>query len=84
MSYHIYILRRAQKELKDLPADVYERVIEGIRALAQDPRPLGCLKLTNREGWRIRIGSYRVIYEIDDDQTTITVLNVGHRRDVYR
>ncbi|BAY79624.1 plasmid stabilization system (plasmid) [Nostoc linckia NIES-25] len=84
MSYQIYILRRAQKELKDLPADVYERVIEDIRALAQNPRPLGCLKLTNREGWRIRIGSYRVIYEIDDDQTTITVLNVGHRRDIYR
>jgi mRNA interferase RelE/StbE len=84
MSYTVSILRRAQKELEDLPADAYERVREGIRALAEDPRPSGCLKLTNREGWRIRIGNYRVIYEIDDEQTTITVLHVGHRRDVYR
>ncbi|MBE9036254.1 type II toxin-antitoxin system RelE family toxin [aff. Roholtiella sp. LEGE 12411] len=84
MSYTISILRRAQKELEDLPVDAYERVREGIRALAEDPRPPGCLKLTNLEGWRIRIGNYRVIYEIDDEQTMITVLHVGHRRDVYR
>lgn len=84
MSYSISILRRAQKELEDLPGDAYERVKEGIRTLAEDPRPIGCLKLTNREGWRIRIGSYRVIYEIDDEQSTITILQIGHRRDIYR
>jgi mRNA interferase RelE/StbE len=44
----------------------------------------GCLKLTGREGWRIRVGKYRVIYEIDDKERTITVLHVGLRRDVYR
>lgn len=84
MSYTISILRRAQRELARLPAGVYEQVRDSIHALSQDPRPLGCLKLTGREGWRIRIGNYRVIYEIDDKQQIVTILHVGHRRDVYR
>jgi len=84
MDYTIYILRRAQSELAKLPRGIYERIRDAIRALAQDPRPPGCLKMKEREGWRIRIGSYRVIYEIDDEQQTVTVLHVGHRRDVYR
>jgi mRNA interferase RelE/StbE len=67
MTYIISILRRAQKELEDLPVDAYERIRDDINALADDPRPSGCLKLTNREGWGIRIGNYRVIYEIDDE-----------------
>lgn len=84
MTYIISILRRAQRELAQLPIEAYERVRDAIRALAQDPRPPGCLKLTGREGWRIRVGDYRVVYEIDDDQKAITVLHVRHRRDVYR
>jgi len=84
MSYTISIVRRAQRELADLPAGAYERVRDAMRALAQEPRPPGCLKLTGREGWRIRVGDYRVIYEIDDRQQAVTVLHVGHRQDVYR
>ncbi|MFB8790773.1 MAG: type II toxin-antitoxin system RelE/ParE family toxin [Potamolinea sp.] len=84
MSYDIFIRRRAQKELAKLPLDAYDLVREAIQDLAEDPRPPGCLKLTNREGWRIRVGDYRVIYEIDDKQLIITVINVGNRRDVYR
>jgi mRNA interferase RelE/StbE len=84
MSYKVLILRRAQKELADLPSRDYERIREGISALAQSPRPLGCRKLTGREGWRIRVGDYRVIYEINDAQQAVTVLHIGHRRDVYK
>lgn len=84
MSYAVSILRRAQKELSQLPADDYERVRDAIGALACDPRPPGCLKLTGREGWRIRAGDYRVIYEIDDKQQAVTIFHVGHRSDVYR
>ena len=84
MTYTVLILRRAQKELAQLPTPSYERVRDAIRALAEDPRPRGCLKLTGREGWRIRIGDYRIVYEIDDQQSTIVVLHVGHRREVYR
>ena len=84
MTYTITILRRAQSELADLPADAYVQVRETIRSLARDPRPPGCLKLTGRTGWRIRVGNYRVVYEIDDTTQSILVLHVGHRRDVYR
>lgn len=84
MNYTVLITRRAQKELVRLPVGEYERVRDAIAALARAPRPRGCLKLTAREGWRIRVGKYRVIYEIDDKQHTIVVLHVGLRRDVYR
>lgn len=83
MSYEVFILRRAQKELADLPKTDYERMRDAVMALAENPRPAGCKKLTGREGWRIRSGDYRAIYEIDDAQKRITVLHVGNRRDVY-
>ena len=84
MSYTISILRRARKELAQLPPGAYEQVRDAIRALALDPRPPGCLKLTGREGWRIRVGDYRVVYEIADEHQDVMILHVGHRRDVYR
>jgi mRNA interferase RelE/StbE len=83
MSYEVLILRRAQKELAALPKTDYKRMRDAIMALAENPRPAGCKKLTGREGWRIRSGDYRAIYEIDDAQKRITVLHVGNRRDVY-
>jgi len=83
MSYELLILRRAQKELADLPKADYERVRDAVAALAEDPRPSGCKKLVGREGWRIRSGDYRAIYETDDAQKKVTVLHIGHRRDVY-
>jgi len=84
MAYSVFLLRRAQKELAKLPDDVYPRIRDRIRDLAETPRPAGSHKLTDREGWRLRVGSYRVLYEIDDAEETVTVLHVGHRRDVYR
>ncbi len=84
MSYSIRILRRAQKALARLPKRDYERVRDAIRALAENPRPPGARKLRDREGWRIRVGVYRVIYEIDDANRIITVLDIGHRGDIYR
>lgn len=82
--YRIGILPRARKALGRLPEETYVRILAAIQALANNPRPPGCAKLTNRDAWRIRIGGYRVIYEIDDTQQVVTVLEVGHRRDVYR
>ena len=84
MSYRIGILRRAQKEMAQLPKQEYERITEAIKNLSQEPRPAGCKKLSGREGWRIRVGDYRVIYEIDDPQHSMTILHIGHRRDVYK
>ncbi len=82
--FSIYILRCAQKELSNLPKNIYENIRDTIRKLADEPRPYGCLKLSNRNGWRIKIGDYRVIYEIDDKQRIITILHIGHRRDIYQ
>ena len=84
MSCAVSLLRRAQRELARLPASDYERVRDTIGGLGQDPRPSGCLRLTGRDGWRIRVGVYRVIYEIDDAREYVTVSHVGHKRDVYR
>ena len=67
-----------------MPREDYERVRDAIRALAHEPRPAECLVLTGRAEWPIRVGTYRVIYEINDVQRNITILHVGHRRDVYR
>jgi mRNA interferase RelE/StbE len=83
MSYEVLILRRAQKELAALTKVDFERVRGEVLSLADHPRPAGCRKLVGRDGWRVRVGSYRVIYQIDDEKQQVTVLHVGHRRDVY-
>ena len=83
MSYELLILRRAQKRLADLPKVEYERIREALTALATDPRPVSCKKLSGREGWRIRSGNYRAIYEIDDANKTVTILHVENRKDIY-
>ena len=83
--YELQLERRAERDLNKLPQNVFQRVIERLRALAEDPRPPGCRKLSGSENdWRIRIGDYRVVYEIVDAEEWIRVLRVRHRRDVYR
>lgn len=84
MNYNITIKKGAAKALSNLRNEDYEKVRDAIKGLSEDPRPLGCLKLTAREGWRIRIGVYRVIYEINERDKKVIVLAVGHRRDIYR
>ena len=84
MTYRVTILRRAAKALSKLPTTDYTRTRDAIRSLGEEPRPAGCKKLVGREGWRVRVGRYRVIYEVDDDVRVVAVLDVGHRKDVYR
>jgi mRNA interferase RelE/StbE len=76
--------RRARRGLADLKGDMHQRVREAIVGLATNPRPTGCMKLTGREGWRIRVGDYRILYTINDDARLVTVVDVGHRREIYR
>ena len=84
MSYHLHIERSAQKALTKIERADRIRLIEAIRALNDAPRPPGAIKLSGRDAWRIRVGAYRVIYEIQDDRLMILVIHVGHRREVYR
>lgn len=83
MNYDVFILRRAQKELADLPKADYERMRDVLAELALEPRPAGCKKLIGRDGWRVRSDNFRAIYEIDDARRTVTILNIGNRRDIY-
>ena len=83
MIYSIKILRKAQKQLLTLPKSDYLRVKDKIKSLAYDPRPSGCKKLTGREAWRVRVGNYRIIYQIDDNELIVTIIKIGHRKDVY-
>lgn len=83
--YKITFARSARKELQALPVDAAERVLEKIESLAVNARPAGCKKLSGAIGlWRVRVGQYRVIYEIDDNSRIVDVVVVRHRRDVYR
>ena len=84
MTYSIEILRSAQKQLSKINRQDQDRIISAVKALADNPRPQGCKKLSGRPAWRIRIGSYRVIYEIKDDKLMVMIINLGHRREVYR
>lgn len=84
MIYTVLVLRRVQKEMAGLPDEPYQRIKSAMRALGENPRPPGCRKLGGRQGWRIRVGDYRVVYEVDDEQRVVTVLHVGYRKDVYR
>jgi len=81
--YTVLILPSAQKQLSKLPNAIATRIEDKMMELEQDPRPTGCKKLKGRDAWRIRIGDYRVIYEIQDGKLIVTVITIGHRREVY-
>ena len=83
-SYRIEVKRSAAKELEVLPVKDRRRIVSKIGALVNNPRPAGCEKLSGREKYRLRQGAYRILYAIDDDRQLVTVVKVGHRRDVYR
>jgi mRNA interferase RelE/StbE len=83
--YSITFARSARKELDRLPAELAERVLQKIGALSATPRPVGVTKLKGQKNlWRLRVGDYRVVYAIDDEQKIVDVSIVRHRRDVYR
>ncbi len=82
--YRLEIERAARRALAQLPQRAYDRVAAAIDALSHTPRPSGCVKLTGTDLWRIRCGDYWVMYAIDDGVRIVTVVDVGHRRDVYR
>ncbi len=85
MTYTIEWRPSARKEVRRLDPPVRRRVIDAIEALAHDPRPAGSVTLTGSPGWRrIRIGGYRVVYDVNDRALVVLVLRVGSRGDVYR
>lgn len=83
-SYRVDITRSVEKELESLAVKDHTRVVTRMRALADDPRPHGCEKLSGEEKYRIRQGDLRVIYAVEDQTLVVTVVKIGHRREVYR
>lgn len=85
MAYRIEVKPRAVKALAGIPNPHRRRIAKAIDALADEPRPNGCAKLTGAEdAYRIRVGEYRIVYQIADKVLIVYVVRVGHRKDVYR
>ncbi len=84
-TYHVDIARRAVKALAALPRREQQRIRAAIDLLADNPRPPGCVAMTGEaHAYRVRVGDYRIIYEVLEDRLVVQVVRVGHRRDVYR
>lgn len=83
-TYRITFTSKAAREFKKLPREAQRLLKSALDTVADNPRGPGTKKLINRDGWRVRKGNYRAIYEIIDDELVVNVVRVGHRRDVYR
>ncbi|GAA3945410.1 type II toxin-antitoxin system RelE/ParE family toxin [Microbacterium soli] len=83
-AYTVGLASAARRDLKKLPVKEQRVLRDAILGLKVDPRPNGCTKLTGRDAYRLRVGNYRVIYEINDTEVIVTVVRVGHRRDIYQ
>ena len=86
MSFRVLIDAQAAKKLEKLPKPIVQKIDKAIISLSENPRPLGAKLLRGklREGWRIRIADYRVLYRIDDGAQEVRVFDIGHRREIYR
>ena len=86
MKYTVLLEKRAEKELRRLPCDILLKVDKRILALMKQPRPEDVKKLKGKEkeGWRIRVGNYRILYRIDDSKNEIRVYRIKHRKEAFR
>ena len=82
--YKIYFKESVWKDFKKIPKKDLSNILKKTEGFIQDPRPFGCEKLTGDEKYRIRQGQYRIVYSIHDEELTVWVVKVGHRKDAYR
>jgi mRNA interferase RelE/StbE len=83
--FEVLLERSAEKDLRRLLNPIHDRIVRAINVLSKNPRPPGCRKLTgSKNDWRIRVGDYRVIYEIAHSERIIRINRVRHRKEVYR
>ncbi len=83
--HEVLLERTAERDLRKLPQAEFHRLVARIKALGEEPRPSGSRKITgSKNDWRIRVGTYRVIYEIDEKAKVVKVMRVRHRREAYR
>lgn len=85
MSYSVEFTAAAARQVKKLPRPARERLLSAIEKLGDDPRPPGCTKLVGEDtAWRLRVGDYRIVYDVFDDVLTVLIVRAGHRREIYR
>ena len=85
MTYSVEFKRSAMRQLKRLPQNIQRRIADAVDRLADNPRPHGYIQMeTDDILYRIRVGDYRIVYEIIDNQLVVLVIRIGHRREVYR
>jgi len=82
--YSIFFRKSVEKDLSNIPKKDVGRILNRIKFLVNDPRPPGCEKLTGQERYRLRQGRYRIVYSIQDNELTIWIVTIGHRKDIYR
>jgi len=83
-AYKVFFKKSVQKDFDSIPKKDLKKILNRIAGLAENPRPAGCEKLTGKERYRLRQGRYRIVYSIQDDELTVWVVKVGHRKDIYR
>lgn len=83
-AYKIFFKKSVQKDFDSIPKKDLKRILSRIESLSEDPRPHGCEKLTGQERYRLRQGRYRIVYSIQDDELTVWVVKVAHRKHIYR
>ena len=83
-SYSIEFAKGVRKDFKSIPTNDADRILKKIESLSRDPRPMDSRKLTSEDAYRVRIGNYRVVYDIYDQVLLILVLKIGHRKNVYK
>ena len=84
VAYKLFFKKSVQKDFGSIPKKILKRILSRIESLSEDPRPKGCEKLTGQERYRLRQGRYRIVYSIQDDELTVWVVKIGHRKDIYR
>jgi mRNA interferase RelE/StbE len=84
VAYKLFFKKSVQKDFGSIPKKDLKRILSRIESLSEDPRPKGCEKLTGQERYRLRQGRYRIVYSIQDDELTVWVVKIGHRKDIYR
>jgi mRNA interferase RelE/StbE len=82
-NYTAVLSKKAQKQLDKLPDTIAEPIIDAIARLEENPRPVGYINLKGRDGYRIRTGNYRIIYDIFDTELIVDIIALGHRKDIY-
>ena len=83
-AYKVFFKKSVEKDFESIPKKDLAKIIRRIGGLADDPRPPGCEKLTGQERYRLRQGRCRIVYSIQDNELTVWVVKVGHRKDIYR